>query len=191
MLVSLWNCLWRNDKATESSENDADSDSLWFYCWDFYIISNIKKKKQQTPYAINTAVGVNRLLYSIKKINVNCCKLLSNLNRLCCVCGVFISIRTGQKFTLSNLSEINLLWLGSNSAVHDLLNYWNLTVRRAKDSYHFSFWFYPSYTKQRGSQPLNWLPLRLFSMRLQAFCWTYFYFELILGINEKMRWAVL
>lgn len=50
--------------------------------------------------------GVNGLLVSIMKLV--CCKLLSNLNRLCCVVFFgFVSIRTGQKFT-------PIIWLKSN-----------------------------------------------------------------------------
>ena len=52
-----------------------------------YILSrNIQKKWQQTPSAIVTASKVDsRLLVFIMKLIVYCCKLLFNLNRLCCV----------------------------------------------------------------------------------------------------------
>lgn len=82
----------------------------------YMLLRNVQKKWQQTPSAMDTAVGVNVILVSIMKINVSRCILLSNLNRLCCSGFVFISIRTGQKYTL----EVKLLRLGSNPIVPTL-----------------------------------------------------------------------
>ena len=98
-------------------------------------------------------------------------------------CFGIISIRTGQKYTLPILAEVKLLWLGSNSSVLALTkllkSYW-------ADGSHFLSGFIFPYIKQRDSQLLNWLPLCLFSVRLQTFCWTYS--VCIIEINTWRQW---